>query len=246
MEFAPGARKREVWPGLNEWQKMEITSLQKPITELCRKYAAEINQGQYGLVLGDDVSGRIPTLILSEVIKDTYAQKGYAPPLVRFVSGGYHTSMRDSVEFPQGLEERLQAIEDLTRNFTNELERRGGSNRVLLVTEAITYGMALAKLVEGIRRAGVDLDVAAIGSKKFGEKSVTKQHQVRIESGQSGVPSIYGSRRMTGIRKQQGKPVAASMRTFYPDTNVNAPIRDAREVAHVVAQKIIADLNKKE
>lgn len=244
MEFAPRPQKKEIEPGLKEWQRSAILSLREPLAEIYRRYQSEIEQGKYGLILGDDVSGRIPALIFAEVIKDTYADRGYAPPLVRFVSGGRHTT-HDLFESPEELERRMQTTEDLLRHFAKETERSGGKSGVLFVTEAIIVGDSMSSFLNGVKRADLDVDIAAVGVLDRGVKKVKEQHNVRIEAGQEGLPSIYGDRTITGLQKQRGAPVAHAAHTVHPFTNVNAPIRETREIAHQVAQQIRADVVEK-
>lgn len=223
-------------------EKHDILSLRRPIADLYRQYQEEIERGEYGLILGDDVSGRIPTLILSEVIKSAYAKHGNTPPLTRFVAGGYHISSKYDSESKDQLERRMLGTEELMRNFVKEMEARNSGTRTLLVTEGISYGAALNTLLDGVKRAGVDLDVAAVGGLESGVKAIEKKHGVRVSVGQEHVPGIYGHRALTGLQKERGSPVARALHQIHPYTNVNAPVREARELVHEVALGVLEDV----
>lgn len=242
MESNPLQQKKEVVPGLRGMEKHDILSLRRPIVDLYRQYQEEIEGGEYGLILGDDVSGRIPTLILSEVIKSTYEKHGNTLPLTRFVAGGYHISSKYDSESKDQLERRMLGTEQLVRSYVKEMKARDSGARALLITEGISYGAALNDLLDGIKRVGIDLDVAAVGGLESGVETVQKKHGVRVSVGQEHVPGIYGHRALTGLQKERGSPVARALHQIHPYTNVNAPVREARELVHKVALGVLEDV----
>lgn len=54
----------------------EVAELELPNKIIIEKIQSRIEAGEYGLIIGDDASGRIPTLILGNFIKKISEQKG--------------------------------------------------------------------------------------------------------------------------------------------------------------------------
>jgi len=65
----------------------EIAELREPIQNLLEQLRDKIDKGEYGVIIGDDASGRIPALILDNVIKSVYQDKGYTKPKTIFFAG---------------------------------------------------------------------------------------------------------------------------------------------------------------
>ena len=65
----------------------EVAELELPIKIIIEKIRPRIENGEYGLIIGDDASGRIPTLILGNFIRKTSEQKGLDKPNIVFIPG---------------------------------------------------------------------------------------------------------------------------------------------------------------
>src|SRR3990167_11536940 len=67
----------------------EVAELELPIKIIIEKIRTRIENGEYGLIIGDDASGRIPTLILGNFIKKVSEQKGLDKPNIIFIPGAF-------------------------------------------------------------------------------------------------------------------------------------------------------------
>src|SRR3989344_8140945 len=64
-----------------------VEDLREPIENILIELMPDIETGAYSTIIGDDASGRVPTIILANVMKSIYELKGYPPPTVRFLAG---------------------------------------------------------------------------------------------------------------------------------------------------------------
>lgn len=65
-----------------------IEDLRAPTQKILQQLHKKIEKGEYTIIMGDDTSGRIPTLIIGGVIKELYQENHFPAPLVRFIAGG--------------------------------------------------------------------------------------------------------------------------------------------------------------
>ena len=72
-----------------------IEQLRVPIQKILEELRPEIEKAAYGMVLSDDVSGRIPALMLGWALKRIYKQNGNQPPLFRTLVGMSRESRTD-------------------------------------------------------------------------------------------------------------------------------------------------------
>jgi len=64
---------------------------QQLASELILEQAREsIDKGEYNILIGDDASGRVPTLIFRRVLQDVYKEKGYDAPKTLFFAPRGH------------------------------------------------------------------------------------------------------------------------------------------------------------
>lgn len=68
----------------------KIADLRGSMEKLLDQLRPHIEGGEYQLIVGDDASGRIPTLIFRRIIKAIYEEKGYPKPETAFLQGEYH------------------------------------------------------------------------------------------------------------------------------------------------------------
>ena len=75
-----------------------VEQMNAPIREILKKISPDIEQGNYGLIIGDDASGRLPTLLLSNIIKAAYHERDYPLPGVRFIAGSRNLDGKRKME----------------------------------------------------------------------------------------------------------------------------------------------------
>lgn len=67
---------------------VEIADLEAPLRRIIEQLKERLKRGDYGLIIGDDASGRIPAIILGNFIKKISEQNGLNGPETIFIPGG--------------------------------------------------------------------------------------------------------------------------------------------------------------
>lgn len=143
----------------------EIAGLKEGMANLVQKLQANIDNGKYDALVSDEVGGRIPTLILREIIK---ARRPESKINTYFIASG-------KTYFPQHGSEDYNKLIQYIRDITE------GDNNVLLVTQYVHSGKTLAKLAGALQEAGVShVDAAVLNSLK--EESVLQKHTFGTEN----------------------------------------------------------------
>ncbi len=146
-KFETGAEKAETKEVIFNFP--EIANLKEGMVSLVKKLQENIDAEKYGVLVSDDVGGRIPTLILRRIIKDRNPK---AKIDTYFIASG-------KSYFPEygskNYKKLVDYIEDLTKKNSN----------ALLVTQYMHSGGTAAKLAQALKDAHVDhIDVAAMES----------------------------------------------------------------------------------
>ena len=126
-----------------------IAELEKPIRIIFDQLHYSIQQNIYKTLLGDDLSGRIPTLLLRKIINHIYLEKEHCKIKTFFIVGGYVA----------------QSIEDAQRNAIYahlRKIRKAIRDRLLYVTDEIASGNSLMSIAEILYENNISFDVAAI------------------------------------------------------------------------------------
>ena len=149
--------------------------------ELVADMAPDIDAGRWDLIIGDDVSGRIPALILADVIKRRYADKDIDPPNIRFIALGQHVlpdSYReyliDQGEADDGVFNEPSPTEEQLRNV---VEGMGGSKRALFVTDNIGEGNSIRLIMGALEHHGIASDVASISESAILVHAMVSKHR---------------------------------------------------------------------
>lgn len=126
----------------------ELESLILPLTE---KLKENIDKGEYDMLLGDDASGRIPTLILRGIINER--NRKLHPELrsseseikTRFVAGGQLKNK--------------DVLKDVVKEIGSEVKKK-----VLVVTEYISSGRSMEKFSTALKELNIPFDIATLRS----------------------------------------------------------------------------------
>jgi hypothetical protein len=152
MEKFEKAGKNEIGPETRPeyFFDPEFKELELLILPLIEKLKENIDKAEYDMLIGDDASGRIPTLILRGIINE---RSGGPEIRTRFVAGG---QLRSSAE-----------LKDTIRKIKPEIEKKA-----LIVTEYISSGKSMEQLSNILKELEISFDIATLKSEFDGEKSV--------------------------------------------------------------------------
>lgn len=201
----------------------EIYEIMPALNAGVAELKAAIVNGDYGILISDDVSGRIPTLILRGVIDHVNSADGRPPIPTVFVKG-------QEAALSQPDEERL----------TKELQRlakESKGTRALIVTEFMEGGLHVKSIADVIHDAEISLDIFA-ASKKHDTQVYRRRNVLRddeeifpIVGYMTHYPGIYRRTRLSGsIEDKEG---------VYVDIGFRGTLIDVRgDIKAAVAQLI--------
>lgn len=139
-----------------------VAVLEKPLSTILESLRPSLEQGEFDTIIGDDASGRIPTLILRKVIGEIYGRAGRKGPDTLFFAGGGSAVAH----------EKKTDIKDPTGEITAFLEKRP-SKKVLVVTDTIVTGVSLIPLTTALRKTKIKYEVATVGLDPSGIEAYT-------------------------------------------------------------------------
>ncbi|MEK7647285.1 MAG: hypothetical protein AAB378_02855 [Patescibacteria group bacterium] len=219
----------------------QIERLQKSAESLVQQLKEKIDGDEYDMLIGDDVSGRIPTLILRSVINerkrqlhmDKSPQENEIP--TKFIVGGRAYDV-------ENMEEVMKFLEKIKPQI---------KKKALLVTEFMDSGNGMNKMARAFNGAGIDFDVATFASFEdpdFYQKNCDNLRGHKIFVGQEGfehVSGIYGQRSFVGVMKHHSHESAHAIRYkkrynihLEPQGSINKAHHDVKILADDVIKKV--------
>jgi hypothetical protein len=181
----------------SEYHYQEIAELKSSCKRLLEQLHDRIESGSYDLIIGDDASGRIPTLVMRDVIKRIYHERGRKIPHTAFVAG---SRFIDEIRIP----EKTKALAEHVRKIA---EWHDESDRALVITDTIGMGLSLKPLFDALRENGIEYDIATTSLVHMPEmtdearKMVERSMGGNLYYGEVGMPRIYGRHDIAGVKK---------------------------------------------
>lgn len=129
-----------------------IPQITEPTKNLFAQIHNTVAKGEYGVILQEGMSAKIPTFIIGRAIGDIYKQKGYEYPSITSKTPYWNS-------FQQDTHPVVSEINEL-------LERREKGKRVLVITEYLANGSHLLNY-KALSKLGIPYDVASIMSRKL-------------------------------------------------------------------------------
>ncbi|MDP3697704.1 MAG: 16S rRNA (cytidine(1402)-2'-O)-methyltransferase [Candidatus Taylorbacteria bacterium] len=211
-----------------EIELKEVAELEVPIKKIIEKIRARIDNGEYGLIIGDDASGRIPALILGNFIRNVMEAKGMAKPNIIFIPGSIAKKFDDVTG------------EEAKKELGEHIKEWGAvkDKRILIITDTVISGMSLKLLVELLKDMGYICDIATIGLEQpirsFIERKInlgnTKIISGKFDKGEDSsyrhTPNLYSSHKLSGVYKVRGDHVSTSLKSGYHDEEDRQRIQD--------------------
>ena len=198
-----------------EIQLEEVAELEAPIKVIIEKIKDRIERGEYGLIIGDDASGRVPTRILGDFIQKVCDSKGLYKPNIVFMPGKLEKEMES---FWSKIKIEENAAQKQRQELDDYLTSRGAvkERRVLIITDTLKTGVSLKTLVELLRETGYGCDIATMGIEQpiIGQGIKESLRGIDIFSGEyrrndnpdnSNTPKIYENKKMSGVSKSFGE-----------------------------------------
>lgn len=193
-------------PGREGVEIQEIEGLREPIKNLLVQLRDDIEAGNYAMIVGDDASGRIPTLIFREVLGEIYQEKDLPVPKTLFFAG--------EAFFDPGLEaKRVRDLKELLEK--NQVRQLVGEKKVLVVSDTLVTGMHLKPVTRALQDMEAEFDIAVVGfraSYRTGDVEGARQSLQqalggRIVFGSSRTPKIWSEYKYGGVQKPRHESI---------------------------------------
>lgn len=208
-----------------EYANEEIESIRKPFLNLVEKLKEDIDSGTYDTLIGDDASGRIPTLALRNVMAERMRQSHpeLSPEEERdrlktyFVAGGRIDTNTEN------LEEFFDKIKTTVKK------------RALFVTEYIASGESVKRIGEMLENHGISFDIATLAFSIDEHEQRTEQVKFfmirhKIFSGEyrnlMSAPKIYEKHNLAGVVKLSNQKSAHAYKFFDGNNPILEKSRD--------------------
>ncbi len=217
----------------------EIEQLRSPIENIMKKLYTRIVAGEYGLIIGDDASGRIPALLFNDIICGIYKEYGHQYPDIRFLAG--------SKELENEEKDRKKEIISLYLERVLKRNEENPQKKALIVTDVIATGVSLDPLIEVLKEKGVDFDIASVGD--ITTEDVESRWGKEVYFGMSKLPKIYGLGTLSGVEKNVNELFSHRVKDndIYTDdekADMQININEAREDTSRLAGEILEKVGK--
>lgn len=129
----------------------QMEQIEEPMKRIVQKLWPHIKNAEYSLIVSDDMSGRIPTLVWRNLIDRVYEKKGIEPIIVAFVK----REKRDAI--------RIETIKVLQK-FALEAQRRRPNTRALISTEHMGDGIHVQDIAYFLDDVSIPYDVVSVST----------------------------------------------------------------------------------
>lgn len=134
--------------------KTEVGKIEEPMLRLCDRLKPLLEDGRYSLIVGEDVSGRLPALIVKGFSDEVASRSGQEKLPIVFVTN------KRSPFTPLAHTIAQTEIEERVLPVLSKVE--GKSNRVLIVTDFIGGGETINRLINDFNQRNIPTDIAVL------------------------------------------------------------------------------------
>lgn len=218
----------------------------KDFEHLVEQLADGIKAGRWSAILGDDVSGRFPALIVGNLAKRYAIEHGRKPPKQIFFAGGsvpFEDQPKERKDRETQQKEQQQKLENYIHSQSENL-----GNRVLVVTEQVRSGKTLDRIMRALKKEGKMFDLSTLQARGEAADYKIDANGARLFIGKehAGASDPFGSEmsnrlydlgiplnEAAGIKKEGTSPIAK--RNSIADAEL---MRHAREKATKLADEL--------
>jgi len=220
-----------------------LAGLEGNFTILARKIVPLAIKGRFSVIIGEDNSGRVPAILLRDVINRRLRAAGLSPLCMVFWQAASpprpsdaHGSEGERGRYATALHNRVAMRSALARREAFLSAAGASGSTALIVTDWIQSGGHLSEMAAQLGELGISCDVASLG--------VSRGYQpptgIILHSGSYPEPKVNGlfqCQEISGLRheKYTGKPVIT-------EPGTRAAMASARRDARIIAARIARGL----
>lgn len=199
-----------------EFKLEEFEDSREEFEDLVKQLAPAIKNHEYNLVVGDDASGRVPTLVLGGLVKEIYKKDKVDPPQILFFIGGRKFKYYEEEE---GL------VSDFFQKLEEQKKIKTTPGKALVVTEYMSTGGTVASFTETFKKLGLSCDIAALSADES-EKHYKDKHKYLDKLYIGDILRqrfhFYGSRVLAGVKQRPDSKIFASPLRVYQELVIAA------------------------
>ena len=204
-----------------EYEKIRVKAIKElvtPIDTILTEIKDKVLQDEYSMLIGDDTSGRIPTLIFRGVINNMLKENEKEPLPTFFIRGDYG---------------RLPAMD--RKRLTKQIQSIPTENsKALIITDYMRSGLHIRRIGTVTHKAGAVYDVAAISrDNETIQKGFHQYESIYPRTPQSDkLPAIYNRPELSGLSRSTQEPIQ------YPDRKYVIQAReDTKTAINILSRK---------
>ncbi len=203
----PKDNKKQIPEFKLEVFKKTLKFFENAIDEL----AENISEHKYDIVVGDDVSGRLPTLVLHGVMKKVYTSDGVDSPKLLFFKGnkgGWGVDIEEFKMWKENMQKEL--LRYLQEGIINK------NSKILIVTEFVKNNNTILNFNEIFGKIGLGFEVLAlqrdVNAPYFREGEI-KVHDAGVVYDNPGFVPFCNpvDKKFTGIKKSKNSDALAGI-----------------------------------
>lgn len=185
-----------------EYTHPEIEALREPFFRLTEKLKGDIESGTYDMLIGDDASGRLPTVALRNIFAERMRKlhPDLSPEEDRSMLKTYFVAGGRPVNHAQ-----YEKVHEFFQKIAPEVKKRA-----LVVTEYVATGESIARLGRLLEEENVPFDIATISfmidgldERSADVKDFFMRH--KIFAGEhvtnASAPAVYEQHHLAGVTK---------------------------------------------
>src|SRR3989344_5866531 len=133
-----------------------VGGMENPTKKLLLSLSPQIEAGQYQMILGIDASGRLPTLVIANVIKGRYGDLGFNAPAVRFLAGGFSNKLSK-----KQLDEKNSGIDNQIKEWIR-VGTLNSQQKILIIEDTAITGGSIQMISDALAHNDIQFDAAAL------------------------------------------------------------------------------------
>jgi hypothetical protein len=223
----------DIAKSVKSWEPEITRTIVESLNFLTREIQDEIPY--YDSIIGDDVSGRLPTLFFREIINKKKAEENKEPVQTYFL-----TSKRG----------RKKEINEGIHQFISKKEIK----KTLVVTEHVGSGYSLKPIVSSLKENNIDYDIVAISRDHFilfnNLDPEIKEIRKKLKFYSEGTDGLFFHtnfhiKKLGGIEKDRHEKTKIHSNREIIDKNHREAINQARKDIALIADVVYKNLENK-
>jgi len=209
-----------------------INDLEDYIFKLTEKLKENIDNDEYDTLIGDDASGRIPTLVLREIInrrrEEMHPGEKVGGIVTKFIAGGRGYSWD---------EKKRENLKPVLEKIKKDIHRKA-----LVVTEHMRHS-GIAKMAEALDEAEINFDLAILSSflpkeKHIKDNPILETKKIYVGKEDGSTPDIYARSSFSGVKKEYPDVPLASRNKYANQNDINEVRREVKMLAEKTIRNI--------